>query len=157
MYIQTLDWNFYIVDICTQKRTKTHTHLSISPYGASAISEQLRHMVVAGELPETGFQVEVSVEAQRAVPPQGAAELIGRWVSHALGAARRSSDEAVTSGDLIVVEQVGAAVVSDAGSVGTESQVKVHERSSGDYWKHACEAERDDVILSASNYVWYVN
>ena len=165
MYIQTLDWNLYVVDICTQKQT--HTHLSISPYGASAVSEQLRHVVVAGELPETGLQVEVSVEAQRAVPPQSAAELIGRRVPHALGAAHRGGDEAVTGGDLVVVEQVRAAVVPNPGSVRTESQVKVHEGPGGDYRKHACEGERergretaretererDVVIPGASNYL----
>lgn len=142
MYIQTLDWNLYIVDKCTQKHTKTHTHLSISPYGASAVSEQLRHVVVAGELPETRFQVQVPVEAQCAVPPQRVAELICRCVSHAFRAARRSGDEAVTCGDLLVVKQVGAAVVSNPGSIGTESQFKVHERASGDYRKHACETKK---------------
>lgn len=111
-------------------------------------------MVVAGELPETGLQVQVPVEAQCAVPPQGAAELIGRRVSHAFKATRRSGDEAVTCGDLLVVKQVGAAVVSDPGSVGTESQFKVHERASGDYRKHAwkpkkrpCDSDRVQLSL----------
>lgn len=122
----------------TQKHTFTHAHLSISPYGASAVGEQLRHVIVAGELPETGLQVEIPVEAQCAVPPQRATELIGRCVSHAFRVARWSGDEAVTCGDLIVVKQVGAAVVSNPGTIGTESQLKVHERASGDYWKHAC-------------------
>ena len=125
-----------------------HTHLSISPYGASAVGEQLGHVVVAAELPETGLQVEVPVEAQRAVPPQSAAELVGRRVSHALGAAGRGGDEAVARGDLAVVEQVGAAVVSHASPVGAESQVKVHERPSGDDRKHACETQRGEVIPS---------
>ncbi len=110
-------------------------------------------MVVAGELPETGFQVQVPVEAQCAVPPQSVAELIGRRVSHTFRAARRSGDEAVTCGDLLVVEQVGAAVVSDPGSVRTESQFKVHERASRDYRKHACETKREDVIPTVSDYL----
>lgn len=138
----------------TQKNT--HTHLSISAYGASAVSEQLGHVVVAGELPETGFQVEVFVEAQCAVPPQRAAELIGGRISHALRAARQSSDEAVASADLIEVEQVGTAVVSDPGSIRTERQVEVHEWASGDYWEHACksrERDDDDVILNMSCYL----
>lgn len=110
-------------------------------------------MVVAGELPETCFQVEVPVEAQCAVPPQRAAELIGRCVSHAFWAARRGGDEAVTCGDLVVVKQVGAAVVPDPGSIWTESQFKVHEGAGGDDRKHACEAKRDDVIPTVSNYL----
>lgn len=109
-------------------------------------------MVVAGELPETGLQVEVPVEAQRAVAAQSAAELIGRCVSRALGAPRRGGDEAVTCGDLIVVQQVGAAVVSDPGSIRAQSQFKVGERASGDYRKHACkERERE----KRCNCLWY--
>lgn len=100
-------------------------------------------MVVAGELPETGFQVEVFVEAQCAVPPQGPAELVGGRVAHALWAARRSGDEAVAGADLVEVEQVGTAVVPDPGPVRTERQVEVHERASGDYWEHACKAETE--------------
>ena len=148
MYIQTLDWNLCTVDICTQKHTHTHTkkdkhtHLSVSPYGASAVGEQLRHVVVAGELPQAGLQVQVPVEAQRAVPPQRAAELIGRRVPHAFGVARGRGDEAVTRGDLVVVEQVGAAVVADPRSVGAESQFEVHERAGGDHREHACGARR---------------
>lgn len=115
---------------CGERYTSKQTHLSISPYGASTVSKQLRHVVVAGELPETGFQVEVPVEAQCAVPPQRAAELIWRRVPHALRAARRCSDEAVSCGDLGVVKQVRAAVVSDPGSIGTESQFKVREAAS---------------------------
>lgn len=99
-------------------------------------------MVIAGELPKTCLQVQVPVEAQCAVPPQRAAELIGRHVSHAFGVACGGGDEAVTGGDLLVVEQVGAAVVSDPGSVWAESQLKVHERAGGDYWKHTCEKKR---------------
>lgn len=50
----------------------------------------------------------------------------------------------MTCGDLIVVKQVGAAVVSDPGSIRAESQFKVHERASGDYWKHTCKAKMED-------------
>ncbi|TNN63522.1 hypothetical protein EYF80_026264 [Liparis tanakae] len=110
--------------------------------GGREVGEQLRHVVVAGELPETGFEVEVPVEAQCAVPPQSAAELIGRRVARALGAPRRGGDEAVACGDLIVVEQVGAAVVSDPGSVRTQGQFKVHERASGDHRQHACKGRK---------------
>lgn len=85
-------------------------------------------MVVAAELPQTGLQVQVPVEAQGAVPPEPAAELIRRRVSHAVGVARGGGDEAVSRGDLLVVQEVGAAVVSDPGSVGTERQLKVRER-----------------------------
>ena len=131
--------------------TETHTHLSISPYGASAVSEQLRHVVVTGELPETGLQVEVPVEAQCTVPPQRVAELIRRCVSDAFGAARRGGDEAVTSGDLVVVQQVGAAMVPDPGPVWTESQFKVHERASRDHRQHSCKEK--NVILTVSNYL----
>lgn len=138
---------------CGHVYTKTHTHLSVSPYGASAVGEQLRHVVVAGELPETSLQVEILVESQRVVSPQRAAELIGCRVSHTFRAARRSGDEAVTCGDLIVVEQVGAAVVPDPGPVGTESQFKVHQRPGGNYWKHACKAQRDSVIPSVTYYL----
>lgn len=99
-------------------------------------------MEVAGELPQTGFQVEVPVKTQSAVPPQSTAELIGRRISHALRIPSGSGDEAVTCGDLAEIKQVGAAVVSDAGSIRTESQVKVHQRPSGDYRKHTCDAER---------------
>lgn len=104
------------------------TDLSVSPDGAPTVGEQLGHVVVAAELPQTGFQVEVPVEAECAVPPERAAELIRRRLSHAVGAARRRGDEAVARGDLLVVQQVGAAVVSDPGSVGTERQLEVHER-----------------------------
>lgn len=38
--------------------------LSVSADGTAAVVEQLRHVVVAGELPEAGFQVQVPVEAQ---------------------------------------------------------------------------------------------
>ena len=100
-------------------------------------------MVVAGKLPETGLQVEIPVEAQCAVPPQSTAELIGCRVSHTFRAAQRISDETMTCGDLIVVKQVGAAVISNAGSVKTESQVKVHEGASGDDRKHTCQAKRE--------------
>lgn len=111
-------------------RKNAITHLSISSYGASTLSEQLGHVVVAGELPETGFQVQVPVEAQCAVAPKRAAELIGHRVPHTLRAACGSGDEAMTCGDLLVVQQVGAAVVSNPGPIRTESQVKVHERAS---------------------------
>lgn len=115
------------------------THLSVSPYVAPAVGEQLGHVVVAGELPQAGFQVQVPVETQRAVPPQGAAELIGRRISHTLGVTGGGGDEAVTCADLLVVEQVGAAVVSDPGPVRAESQFKVHEGPSGDHRQHACQ------------------
>lgn len=117
MSIQSPDWNLYLVNKCMQQHTQTH--LPICADGAAAVSEQLRHVVVAGELPEAGFQVQVPVEAQRAVSPQRAAELIGCRVPHALRAARGSSDEAMTCGDLFVVKQVGAAVVSHPGPVRT--------------------------------------
>lgn len=39
------------------------TNLSVSTDGAPAVSEQLGHVVVAAELPQTSFQVEVPVEA----------------------------------------------------------------------------------------------
>lgn len=116
-------------------------HLSVSADGAPAVGEQLGHVVVAGELPQAGLQVEVAVEAQRVVASQGAAELVRRRVAHALRVARGSRDEAVAGGDLLVVEQVGAAVVPDPGAVRAERQVKVHERAGGDYRKHACEDE----------------
>lgn len=64
-----------------------NTHLSVCPYGSSTVRKQLRHVVVAGKLPEACLQVEVLVEAQSVVPPQRAAELIGLQVAHALGAA----------------------------------------------------------------------
>lgn len=118
------------------------THLSVSPYVAPAVGEQLRHVVVACELPQAGFQVQVPVETQRAVPPQGAAELIGRRMSHALRVAGGGGDEAVTCADLLVVEQVGAAVVSDPGPVRAESQFKVHKGPSGDHRQHACQIKR---------------
>lgn len=131
---------------CGQRACRD-THLAVSADGASAVGEQLGHVIVAGELPQTGLQVEVPVEAQCAVAAHGTAVLVRRRVSHALGAARGGSDEAVTRGDLLVVEQVGATVVSDPGTVGAESQFKVHERASGDHRKHACEVKKNaDVI-----------
>lgn len=105
-------------------------------------------MIVAAELPETRLQVEVPVEAQRAVAAQGAAELVRRRVSHALGAARGGGDEAVARGDLLMVQQVGATVVAHPGPVGAESQLKVHERAGGDDRKHACQ-EEEKVIPTA--------
>lgn len=129
------------------QRACRNTHLAVSADGASAVGEQLGHVIVAGELPQTGLQVEVLVEAQRAVAAQGAAVLVRRRVSHALGATRGGGDKAVTRGDLLVVEQVGATVVSDSGTIGAESQFKVHEGASGDHRKHACEVEKNaDVI-----------
>lgn len=105
-------------------------------------------MVVAAELPQTGFQVQVPVEAQRAGAPERAAELIRRRVAQAVGAARGRRDEAVTCGDLLVVQKVGAAVVSDAGPIGTERQLKVRERPGGDDRKHACGGEEQWRSLS---------
>lgn len=113
-------------------------------------------MVVAGELPETSLQVQVPVEAQCAVAPKRAAELIGHCLSHAFRAACGSCDEAMTCGDLLVVQQVGAAVVSNPGPIRTECQVKVHKRTSRDYRKHACKLtkkEKKIVIGSVFNYL----
>ena len=111
-----------------QTRETKETNLSVSPDGTPAVCEQLGHVVVAAELPPAGFQVQVPVEAQCALPPERAAELIRRHVSHAVGVERGLGDEAVGCGDLLVVQEVGAAVVSDPGSVGTERQLEVCER-----------------------------
>lgn len=126
-----------IYTLWTNAHRNTHTDLSISPNGASTVSEQLRHVVVTGELPQTGFQVQVPVETQCAVPTQGATELIRRCVSHAVRAAYGFGDKAMACGDLPVIEQVGAAVVSNPRPVWTESQLKVRERPGGDHRKHA--------------------
>lgn len=136
--------NFFLLlfALCThtyrELNPQTPTHLSVSAYGSSTVCEQLGHVVVAVELPQTRFQVQVPVEAQRAVPPQRAAELIRHRVSHALRAARGRGDEPVASGDLVIVQHVGTAVVPYPGSIGAEGEVEVHERASGDDRKHAC-------------------
>lgn len=137
-----------IPELCRQ------THLAVRADGSPAVRQQLGHVVVAAELPQTSFQVQVPVEAQRAVPPERAAELIRRRVARAVGVARGRRDEAVTCGDLLVVQKVGAAVVSHAGSIGTECQLKVHERPGGDHWKHACEGKEDNLEAFNSQIVF---
>ena len=111
-------------------------YLSISPNGASAVAEQLGHVVVAGELPQAGLQVQVPVEPQRAGSPEGAAELVrGRvaddfWVLGGVG------EEAVASLDLGEVQQVRAAVVADTGSVRAQRELEVREGPGGHYGQH---------------------
>lgn len=46
-----------------QKLKGGDAYLSISPNCASAVTEQLGHVIVAGEFPQTSLQVKVSVES----------------------------------------------------------------------------------------------
>lgn len=38
-------------------------YLAIRPDGASTVCQELRHVIVADKLPQTGFQIQVSVES----------------------------------------------------------------------------------------------
>lgn len=111
-------------------------HLSISANGASAVAEQLRHVVVAGELPQTCFQVEVSVEPQRAGSPEGRTELVRCGLTNHFRVFGGVGEEAVASLHLCVVQQVGTAMVSHAGTIGAESEFKVGQGSSGHHRQH---------------------
>lgn len=92
-------------------------YLSISPDGAAAVAEQLRHVVVVCELPQTGLQVEVPVEPQGAGPPEVRAVLVRRRFADHLLISGGLCDEGEASPGLGVIQQVGAAVVADAGAV----------------------------------------
>lgn len=111
-------------------------YLSISSNGASTVTEQLRHVVVAGEFPQARLQVEVSVESQCAGSPEGGAVLVRGhladhfWVSGGFG------EEAVAGRDLAVVQQIGAAMVANAGTIRAQCELKVRQRSGGHYGQH---------------------
>ena len=111
-------------------------HLSVRANGPSAVGEQLGHVVVADELPQASLQVEVPVEAQCAVAPEGGAVLVRRDLADALRVAGGLGDEAVARAHLVVVQQVGAAVVAHARAVRTESQLEVGQRTRGDHRQH---------------------
>lgn len=100
-------------------------YLSIRAYRASAVIEQLGHVVVAGELPETSLQVEVPVESQGVGRAHGGAVLVGRRLADDLGVLRCVSDEAVAGLDLVEVQQVGAAMVSHPCAVWAQGELKV--------------------------------
>lgn len=92
-------------------------HLSISPNGPAAVAEQLRHVVVVCELPQAGLQVEVPVEPQSAGTPEVCAVLVRRRFADHLLISSGLCDEGKASLGLGVIQQVGAAVVADAGAV----------------------------------------
>lgn len=60
-------------------------YLSICPNGASTIREELGHVIVANELPQAGFQVQVAVEAQGVEASDCWAVLIGNGLSNHIG------------------------------------------------------------------------
>lgn len=41
----------------------TVSYLSICPNGASTVCEELRHVIIANKLPQTGFQIQIAIEA----------------------------------------------------------------------------------------------
>lgn len=51
-------------------------HLAVCADGAPAGTQELGHLVEAGELPQAGFQVQVPVEAQCPLSPHGGAVLV---------------------------------------------------------------------------------
>lgn len=112
-------------------------HLSVCANGASTGVKQFRHVVVAAELPQARLQVEVAVEAQGVGAAHAHTVLVRRGLSDDLRVLGGVGDEAVTCLDLVEVQQVGAAVVSHAGAVGTQGQLKVREGPRGDDWQHA--------------------
>lgn len=107
------------------KRKGGVAYLSISPNGASAVTEQLGHVVVSGEFPQTSLQVEVSVESQCARSPEGSAELVRSGLTDYFWIFGGFREEAMASLDLSEVQQVGAAVVADTGTVGAQCELKV--------------------------------
>lgn len=110
-----------------QKLKGGSAYLSVSPDRAAAVAEQLGHVVVVGELPQTGLQVEVPVEPQGAGSPEVRAVLVRRRLTNHLLISGGLSDEGEASLGLGVIQQVGAAVVAHAGAVGAQRELKVGE------------------------------
>lgn len=104
-------------------------YLSISPNVASTVTEQLRHVIVAGEFPQTSFQVEVSVESQCAGSPEGSAVLVRGCLADHFWISSGFSKEAVAGLDLSVVQQIGAAMVANTGTVWAQRELKVGQGS----------------------------
>ena len=111
-------------------------YLSISPDGASTVTEQLRHVIVAGEFPQTSLQVEVPVESQCAGSPEGSAVLVrGRLADH-LWIFGGFGEEAVASLDLSVVQQIGATMVANTCTIRAQREFEVGQVPSGHDRQH---------------------
>lgn len=111
-------------------------YLSISPNGASTVTEQLRHVIVASEFPQTSLQVEVSVESQCTGCPEGRAVLVRRSLTDHFWIFCCFCKEAVASLDLSVVQQIGAAMMANTGTIWAQRQLKIRQRPSGHYRQH---------------------
>lgn len=111
-------------------------YLSISPNGPTTVIEQLRHVIVAGELPQTSLQIKVSVEPQCTGSPERSAILVwGRLADH-LWVFGGVGEEAVVSLDLSVIQQIGAAMVANAGAIWAQRQLEVRQRPRRHYRQH---------------------
>lgn len=112
-------------------------YLSISPDGASTVTEQLRHVIVTGEFPQTGLQVEVSVESQCTGSPEGSAVLVRGHLANHFWIFGGFSKEAVASLDFSVVQQIGAAMVANTGAIRAQRELKVRQGPGGHYRQHS--------------------
>lgn len=120
-----------------QKLKGGDAYLSISPNCASAVTEQLWHVIVTCELPQTSLQVEVPVEPQGTGPPKGSAVLVWRCLADHLWIFGGFSKEAIASLNLSVVQQIGAAMVANTGTIRTQRELKVRQGPGGHYRQHS--------------------
>lgn len=100
-------------------------YLAICAYRPSAVAQQLRHVVIAVKLPKAGLQVQVAVEPQRVGAPHPCTVLVWCCLANDLRVLGAIGDEAIASLDLIVIQQVGAAMVAHTSPVGAQSQLKI--------------------------------
>lgn len=103
------------------------TNLSICANNSTTLLQELTHVIVGLELPQAGFQVQVSVESEGLITTESSVKLVWCHLANYIRILGLISHKTIVCSEFRDVQKVGAAMSANTVSIFAESKLKVCE------------------------------